>query len=74
MNLKVLLSDNFVDFSAKVADVHNKIKLLQAKYQADRKALTDEVEALNVQFQSWMKEQEVAASDKAAKVSKPTTV
>lgn len=58
MNLKHLLSDQFVEFSSKVTDVHGRIKELKTKFQADLKALNQEAEELNTNFQAWQKDQE----------------
>lgn len=69
MNIKHLLSDRFVEFSQKVTDVHGRIKDLRNKYQADLKALTDEAESLNVEFEGWQKEQDTPSAEKLQKVA-----
>jgi hypothetical protein len=58
MNVKHVLSDKFVEFSTKAAEVHTKIKELKTKFQADLKALTHEAEELTNDFVAWQKDQD----------------
>lgn len=59
-NMNWLLSDEFVTFSQKVSEIHNKKKALKAelkefydKVSSQIKSLDKEANALNEEFENW---------------------
>lgn len=56
-DLQFLLSDEFVEFSTKIGDVHQRIKDLKAKFQADMKGLREEADILQKGFETWQNSQ-----------------
>lgn len=60
MNLEHVLSDEFVEFSTKVADVHNRKKILKeefrkatVEFQANLANLNEEATTLVGEFETW---------------------
>ena len=70
-NIQYLLSDEFVEFSTKIGEVHQKIKDLKTKFQTDMKNLRDEAEDLQKGFELWQNSQ--ANKSSVEPVSKNTT-
>lgn len=69
MNLETLLSDEFVDFSKKVADIHARKKDLkveyqrvQAEFQKDLANLNQEAHQAQAEFDAWQ-ESKVKGAD-----------
>lgn len=59
-NIDVLLSDEFVEFSTKIADVHSRkkskqeeLKTIYDKFKLEIKALDDEASELVGEFEAW---------------------
>ncbi len=60
MNLDILMSDEFVQFSKNVEALHNRKKelkaefqALQAQFQQDVNAVNKEVQTLQAEFEAW---------------------
>ena len=70
MNLDVLLSDEFVEFSTKVKDVLERKKALQAKYKEDLNSLVTEAKALSEGFEKWKTAKETPQPAKAPEPDK----
>jgi len=71
MNLDVLLSDEFVEFSTKVKDVLERKKALQAKYKEDLNALVTEAKTLSEGFEKWKTAKEAPQQPKATAAPEP---
>lgn len=61
---ELLLTDEFVEFSKAVAEVHEEKKILEAEfkkhfesYKASKKALEDKVASASAKWEEWKKEQ-----------------
>lgn len=61
---ELLLTDEFVEFSKAIAEVHEEKKVLEADfkkhfeaYKASKKSLEDKVSAVSAKWEDWKKEQ-----------------
>jgi hypothetical protein len=70
--LDFILSDQFIDFSGKIKEIHEakkakqvEFKTLYEKFQADCLALDNQAKGLQIEFEGWKDGQAKATSPKA---------
>lgn len=67
MNLETLLSEEFVEFSAKIKEVLEKRKALMSEYKKNMNSLVEEAKSLQDAFEQWKAAKETPHQTKATK-------